>query len=131
MIQNGNISADIERRRHDRLHKKFTLRYCLAEEDLHIDCRTEAEILDIGGGGIRFLAPCNLPKNTQILFNLPLADWGKDKIEWQAIFTTAKNRNLTVLGRVMWSSAGKELNDTYETGVCFIGRIESSSTREG
>jgi hypothetical protein len=125
MPENTNLAKDIERRRYYRLRKKFTMHYCLAEDDLNTKFMSDGEIIDISGGGIRFLAPLKLPKNTQLLINLPLQDWGKNKIDWPTFLNTEENNDLTIMGKVMWAAEGKKNNNCYETGVCFIGRIES------
>ena len=126
MTKDSNPTANIERRRYQRLQKKFTMSYRLAEEDFQPACDSKAEILDIGGGGIRFLAPRRLEKNTQLFINLPLRDWGKNKKEWLAIFTETKQKELTVIGTVMWTAASAQYDNSYETGVRFIGRIADS-----
>lgn len=125
MQEDDSLTEHIERRHYPRLQKNLTMRYSLAEEELSTDFNSDAEILDIGGGGIRFLAPRKLAKNTQLLISLPLREWRKDKINWPVIFPAAENGELNILGKVMWAAASKEINNSFETGVRFIGRIES------
>ncbi len=124
MPKKNNLDKNIERRRYKRLRKKFTMRYCPAEEDFNLNLMSDAEILDISGGGIRFMALEKLKKNTQLLIKLPLNDWGKDKNDWMEIFAAVESRELMIIGKVMWSAAGSNNSKSYETGIRFIGRIE-------
>ncbi len=124
MVTRDSGQENSERRRHDRLDKNFSIRYRRLE-DLSDDVPDmEGELLDIGGGGARFLGSESLSKNTQLTMVLEFPGWMvADGDEW----TITRNSNdvgiLKVIGRVMWVAPCESDLGKYEIGVSFSGRI--------
>ena len=113
-----------ERRRHERLKKKFKIRYSLADEVFDTDFASEAEIIDISAGGVRFLSPEELTKDTQLAILLQFQGWDVQNETWLPTGDSKDRGDLAVIGVVMWSDASPHKAGCYEIGVRFAGRIQ-------
>ena len=56
-----------DRRSHDRIERSFKLRYSVLDDLSKRSTEQTGELLDIGGGGVRFVVGELLRKNTQLL----------------------------------------------------------------
>ena len=113
-----------ERRRHERLTKKFSMRYSLADEVLDTNFASEGEIIDISAGGVRFLSPEELTKNTQLAILLQFQGWNVQNENWFQTDNKNDHGELAVIGVVMWSDASRNKTGYYEVGVRFAGRMQ-------
>ena len=113
-----------ERRLHERLKKKFNMRYSLADEVLDTNFASEGEIIDISAGGVRFLSPEELKKNTQLAILLQFQGWNVQDENWFQTDDKNDHGELAVVGVVMWSDASQNKTGYYEVGVRFAGRMQ-------
>ena len=123
-MSDENETFDDEKRKYERLGKKFDIFYRqLKDLPDHVPNR-KGELLDIGGGGIRFLANEFLEKHTQLVIEMEFFGWKIDKDEWSATGNNDDSGLLKVIGRVIWSVESRTEPGKYEVGVCFSGRIK-------
>ena len=113
-----------ERRHHERLKKKFNIRYSLADEVLDADFTSEGEIIDISAGGVRFLSPEELTKNTQLAILLQFQGWNVQDENWFQTDDKNDHGELAVIGVVMWSDASRNKTGYYEIVIRFAGRMQ-------
>ncbi|MCK5322494.1 MAG: PilZ domain-containing protein [Desulfobulbaceae bacterium] len=118
-----NETGYSEKRKYERLDKKFKISYCQQEDLSNHVPNLEGELLDIGGGGIRFLAGESIKKNSQLVIRLEFSGWKVDKDEWTATGNSKDHGLLKVIGNVMWSVESRTEPGKYEVGVSFSGRI--------
>jgi hypothetical protein len=112
-----------ERRRHERLGKRFTILY-RGFEDIARDTNAQhGELLDFSGGGVRFLANRELRKGRQLILELDFSGWQEDGEEWTRTDDPADIGKLKAIGEVMWCAEDTLTPDRYEVGVRFTGRI--------
>ena len=113
-----------ERRRHERLKKNFKMRYSLADEVFDTDFTSKGEIIDISAGGVRFLSPDELTKNTQLVILLQFQGWNVQDENWFQTGDRNDHGELAVIGVVMWSDTSRNKAGCYEVGVRFAGRMQ-------
>ena len=66
------ITENAERRNYERLEKEFTFRYAMLTDFANTELTEQGVILDIGGGGLRFLSSEKWHKNQQLLLQRSL-----------------------------------------------------------
>ncbi len=118
------IEEILERRKHDRLEKEFVFSYSRFEELPRTSLDLEGLILDIGGGGIRFLASREWLKNDLLLMKLDFKRWYDEGVIRVPVEISDDCSFMLVVGKVMWSQ--ETLYDgQFEVGVMFIARMET------
>ena len=123
-MSDENETFDDEKRKYERLGKNFDIFYRqLKDLPDHVP-NSGGKLLDIGGGGIRFLANEFLKKHTQLVIEMEFSGWKIDKDEWTATGNNDDYGLLKVIGRVIWSVESRTEPGKYEVGVCFSGRIK-------
>lgn len=124
MNQNIGFGVGEERRQHERLEKSFTI-YYRRLEDLSLTEMpdVEAEIVDIGGGGLCFLNDEPLEISTQLVITLEFSGWLADMDEWVITRSPSDVGVLKVVGMVVRVAVSKIHPDKFEIGVRFTGRV--------
>lgn len=111
-----------ERRRYDRLEKEFAFRYTVFDDLAHATLAEKGLILDIGGGGLRFLSSRRWVKNEQLLMQLDFAGWQIDDAGCITIQSSNDCASMLVIGSVMWSAETAQ-EDQFEVGIRFTARM--------
>lgn len=112
-----------DRRRHERVARNYKLRYGMLEDPACDTPDKEGMLLDLGGGGLRFLADNALQKNMQLLIELDIPGWTVNNGEWTATRSASDVSTLKVLGVVMWDALSADCPGKHEVGVRFSGKI--------
>ena len=106
------------------MKKNFKMRYSLADEVFDTDFTSKGEIIDISAGGVRFLSPDELTKNTQLVILLQFQGWNVQDENWFQTGDRNDHGELAVIGVVMWSDTSRNKAGCYEVGVRFAGRMQ-------
>ena len=112
-----------ERREYERLDRDFRVSYCRSGNISHHALDRNADLLDIGGGGMRFLAEELLEEKTQLILEVEFSGWQVDDEEWTATGSSDDSGLLRVIATVMRCVESRTQIGKYEVGVCFSGRI--------
>ncbi len=120
------ITENAERRSYKRLEKEFAFRYAPLSNFANTELSEQGVILDIGGGGLRFLSSDKREKDEQLLMKLDFEGWKIDGVNCMASDTTGEYGSMLVVGSVMWSAETAN-EDQFEVGVRFTARMETSS----
>lgn len=112
-----------DRRKHDRLLRNFQMRYSFLEDLSRHRAEKEAELLDIGGGGIRFLTDERLSDGSQLMIELEIPGWQVKDGDWVPSNSREDIGQLQVIGVVMWVAASKSRAGRYEVGLRFTGQV--------
>lgn len=118
-----NETGYSEKRKYERLDKNFKISYCQQEDLSNHMPDQDGELLDICGGGIRFLAGESIKKNSQLVIRLEFSGWKVDNAEWTATGNSKDHGLLKAIGNVIWSMESRTEPGKYEVGICFSGRI--------
>ena len=113
-----------ERRKYERLEKEFSFRYSLANDLVKPQLNEEGLVLDIGGGGVRFLSSQRWMKNEQLMMQLNFRGWKIDGDSCDFSNNSNDYGRMLVVGSVMWS-AETALEDQFEVGVRFTARMQT------
>ncbi|MFZ5759690.1 MAG: hypothetical protein ACOY32_08700 [Thermodesulfobacteriota bacterium] len=116
-------SGIAERRKYERLDKEMGFRYGLYENLVTARLDEQGLILDIGGGGLRFLSSRRWRKNDELLMQLDFSGWRLDGAAGDAVFTGEGCDSLLVVGSVMWVTDAVE-DEQFEVGVRFTARVQ-------
>ncbi len=116
-------SGIAERRRYERLDKEMGFRYGLYDNLVTPRLDEQGLILDIGGGGLRFLSSRRWCKNDELLMQLDFDGWRLDEAGGDAVFTGGDCDSLLVVGSVMWVTDAVE-DEQFEVGVRFSARVQ-------
>jgi len=111
-----------ERRRYDRLEKEFAFRYTVIDDLTDATLDEMGLILDIGGGGLRFLSSRRWRKNEQLLMKLDFDGWQIDDSGNVTIQYSGACTSMLVIGAVMWSAETAQ-EDQFEIGIRFTARM--------
>ena len=90
-----------ERRRYERLEKEFAFRYTVIDDLTDATLDETGLILDIGGGGLRFLSSQQWRKNDQLLMKLDFEGWQIDDTGNVTIQSCADSTSMLVIGTVI------------------------------
>jgi len=113
-----------ERRRYDRLEKEFAFRYTVFDDLAHATLEEKGLILDIGGGGLRFLSSQRWIKNEQLLMKLDFEGWQIDDSGNVTIQSRGDCTSMLIIGSVMWSAETAQ-EDQFEVGIRFTARMHT------
>lgn len=122
----GLLAINKERRQHERLEKRFTIYYRRLEDLSFPDEEVpdiEAEIVDIGGGGLCFLSDSPLEISSQLVILLEFSGWLADMDEWIITHNSSDVGLLRVVGMVVRVAVSETFPDKFEIGVRFTGRV--------
>ena len=120
------ITENAERRNYERLEKEFAFRYTPLSNFANTELSEQGVILDIGGGGLRFLSSDKMQKDEQLLMKLDFQGWQIDGVNCMASDDADDSGTMMVVGSVMWSTE-TAVEDQFEVGVRFTARMEASS----
>ena len=124
MTEDMGLQATEDRRQHDRLERSFTIQYRRLEDLSTQDTEDiEAEIIDIGGGGLCFLSDEPIEISTQLILVLEFSGWLADMDEWVITRKSDDVGVLKVVGMVVRVAMNRTQPDKFEIGVRFTGRI--------
>ena len=110
-------------RRHERLPRSFTLRYDLLDDLSKCQASKSALLLDIGGGGIRFLTDEHLDNGSQLVIELEIPGWEIVDGDWIPSSNRLNIGKLQVVGKVVWTTPSSSQVGFYETGLRFTGQL--------
>lgn len=116
-------AAVAERRKYDRLEKEIIFRYTVFEDLVNARLDEQGLILDIGGGGIRFLSSRQWNKGEQLLMQLDFSGWRIDGDECVATFAAEDCGRMLAVGIVMWAAETVH-EDQFEIGARFTARVQ-------
>ncbi len=123
-MANDDSNTNVERRRHERAGKKGIVMF-RRFEDLNDDRRDlNGELIDIGGGGIRFFTSEKLAEQTPLVIRLDLPAWSGEEDQLASKIKSADLGELKILGMVVRAEEAKTANGKYEIGVRFSGSIK-------
>lgn len=122
MDQQEILSDFANRRKHDRLDRCFVLRYSTFHEasDRPVN---EGRLLDIGGGGLRFIAKERFDKDCQLVLEIKIPGWLLVNDDWVQTRQAQDICLLKIVGTVMWTRQILEPDAHFETGLRFTGQI--------
>jgi len=112
-----------ERRKHERLERNFTLRYSTLHDLSECLPEKEAELLDISGGGIRFLTKERLENGRKLIVELEIPGWQVKGGDWSPTANRNDIGRLKVIGKVIWTAPSVQRPGWYETGLRFTGQL--------
>ena len=112
-----------ERRRHERLVRSYKVRYRHMDDLVSRGGRHEGVILDISGGGLRFLSLEPVEENSQLVMEVEFSGWTTANGEWVATRDSSDTARLEVLALVTHRQVSQEVPGRYEIGVRFCGRV--------
>ncbi|MBU0483323.1 MAG: PilZ domain-containing protein [Proteobacteria bacterium] len=126
MVSRNGSSGLEEKRKYARLEKEFVMQYAvLVNSELPVaEPELQGMVIDVGGGGLRFLTSETIEKNVQLSIVLEFTGWKVEGNEWIHTKEDSDRGVLKVLARVMWGAPSPTVADKYEIGVCFFGRIQ-------
>ena len=119
----GRIEDD-DRRRHFRLCKGYRMQYGLLEDLSRVEVRQPALLLDISGGGLRFLSDQRLPGGGQILLELVIPGWHVEGGDWQPSENEEDIGVLRIVAQVVWTALDTARPGKFQTGVRFTGQVK-------
>lgn len=122
MDQFSLLTSFAERRKHERLDRDFPLRYGLFKE-VSDRAEKEGKLLDIGGGGLRFLATEIFALESQLIVEMKIPGWRLENDDWIQTRNINDVSFLNIVGNVMWSVPYAADNEWFETGLRFSGQI--------
>ena len=118
------ITENAERRSYERLEKEFSFHYTILSDLAKTELTEQGVILDIGGGGLRFLSSEKWQKNEQLLMQLDFDGWQIEGVNCAVSDNSGEYGRMLVVGSVMWSSEAVS-EDQFEVGVRFTARMET------
>jgi len=124
MVERGIALQTEDRRQYKRVEKRFTISYCRLE-NMHMSetPEQEAEILDIGGGGLCFLSENPIELSTQLVILLEFSGWLADMDDWVITMNSSDVGVLRVVGMVVRVAVSRTNPDKFEIGIRFTGRV--------
>ncbi|HSR37194.1 MAG TPA: PilZ domain-containing protein [Desulfurivibrionaceae bacterium] len=112
-----------ERRRYERVEKDLAVRYCRLERFGSGALDGLGELLDIGGGGLCFLAEESIELGAQLVLMLEFPGWLADGDHWIATKNDDDVGTLHVIGMVVWVAVSRKNPAAYDIGVQFSGIV--------
>ncbi|MFZ5774631.1 MAG: PilZ domain-containing protein [Thermodesulfobacteriota bacterium] len=113
-----------ERRRETRVARHLAIRYKRLEDLLHHDSWLEGGLVDLGGGGLSFLAAERFEPGSQLVIVLNFVGWREHDGEWTATGSIGDVGVLRAVGLVVWVASGHDEAGQWETGVRFAGTLD-------
>lgn len=110
-----------ENRKYERIEKNLTVRYGILEDFAKSSFDMEGELLDIGAGGLHFLAPESIEISTPLVMQLEFPGWLAFEDKWIATKDDKDLGILQVIGMVVWVSVSREYPEKFDIGISFSG----------
>lgn len=123
MEQTELLSFLQDRRKHERLPRNFRMRFSILEDLSFLQAEKDVELIDIGGGGLRFLTDERLADGSQLLVDLEIPGWKATDGDWKATANRQDIAKLQVIGIVVWVAPSKRKAGCYEIGLRFTGQV--------
>jgi len=114
---------DGDRRCYARLHKTIEMRFGRFEDLSKFTADKSATVLDIGGGGLRFLSNESIDEGAQLMMVLEFPGWREWENEWAQSENLGDIGVLKVVGTTVRCSPSNLELGMYEVAVCFCGRV--------
>ncbi len=124
MVLENNMEQFAEKRRYERLPKEVDIHFGMFQDLSEVVIDQEGRLLDIGVGGVRFLASEHVEVASQIMLILEFPGWQGGAVDWQVSSNESDIGVLKVLGMVVRCLPSSLDPDSYEVGVCFCGRMK-------
>lgn len=112
-----------ERRQYERVEKELAVRYCRLERFGDTGLDSVGELLDIGGGGLCFLAGEAIELGAQLVIMLEFPGWLAEGDHWIATKDDDDVGTLHVIGMVVWVAVSRKNPAGYDIGVQFSGIV--------
>lgn len=112
-----------ENRKYERIEKNLAIRYGILEDFARNSFDMEGELLDIGAGGLHFLASEAIEISTPLVMQLEFPGWLAFEDKWIATKNDKDLGILQVIGMVVWVSVSHEYSDKFDIGISFSGVI--------
>lgn len=113
-----------ERRRHSRIRKDLKIRFgalwSLAKSP---SFDHEGDVIDVGGGGVRFVTSEPVSQGAQLILALGFPGWISDEDEWVESQDTSNIGVLKVIGEVVRVVPITTSEGRYDVAIRFSGRI--------
>lgn len=100
------------------------MRFGLLEDLSIVKVSQAADLLDISGGGLRFLADHRLPGGGQILLELEIPGWRVVDGDWQPSDSEEDSGVLRIVAQIVWTALDTARKGKYQTGVRFTGQVK-------
>ena len=120
---NESSLPENDRRLHNRVKKNCKLRFGSFWNLANISWKCEGDIIDIGGGGVRFLTGESVKQGTQLILVMGFPGWIADDDEWQPSSKGSDVGTLKVIGEVVRVDPYTSQPGQNEVAVRFSGRI--------
>ncbi|MDH5297624.1 MAG: hypothetical protein OEV91_01230 [Desulfobulbaceae bacterium] len=113
-----------EKRRYERLNRSYKVCYRYLVDLAAPSAAREGLVLDIGGGGLRFLSTEPVDESSQLAMVVEFAGWlTEGGEEWVATRDHGDVARLEVIAVVTHQQMSQSVPGRYEIGVRFCGRI--------
>ncbi len=113
-----------ERRKHERIKKGFPIDYSLLDEFARGDSSRNGRLLDIGGGGLCFLAREPVTEQSSLVLLLDVLGWNPVMDEWVREQQEYDLGPMQVICTVVRVCESEESPGEYEVAVRFSGQIK-------
>ena len=119
------FSTDDEKRRYERLSKSYKVLYRRMVDLASPSSAQEGVVIDVGGGGLSFLAGEPLEEGSQLALLVEFSGWVTDESgDWVATHDENDVAELEVIAEVIRYSVSQTVPGRFEIGVRFSGRIK-------
>ena len=118
-----STSSITERRTHDRIRRNLKIRFGAFWDLSQESWDNEGDIIDFGGGGVKFVTLDSVEKGTQLILLIEFPGWISDAEEWAESQDTANVGVLKVIGEVLRVEPRGPDSKESEVAVRFSGRI--------
>ncbi|MEW6218457.1 MAG: PilZ domain-containing protein [Thermodesulfobacteriota bacterium] len=112
-----------ERRRHTRVRKDLKVRFSPLWDLGAESWSGEGVVVDLGGGGLRFLTARDVRQGMQLILRMEFPGWAEQEDDWQPRPSQSEIGVLKVIGQVLRVTASGQQNGHAEVAVRFSGRI--------
>lgn len=111
-----------DRRKYQRLKKQSIISFQIIEAPEQVKSQDEqGNVVDCSNGGVRFLSPRSLKKNTKIYIKLKSEDWGEEL----TINCQDENMDLMeMIGSVIWCLESSDRPGEFDIGTQFVEMLE-------
>ncbi len=122
-MSDGRGRQGTERRRYDRLIRSYRVCYRYLADLSHRSAEREGVILDISGGGLRFLSADPVDEDCPLALVVEFSGWTNEQGQWVVTGDGNDTATLEMIGVVTHQQASRSVPGRYEVGVRFCGWI--------
>ena len=114
-----------EKRRYDRLNKSYKVLYRGMADIATPSAAQEGVVIDVGGGGLSFLAGQPIEKGSQLVLLVEFTGWvAQDNGDWVVTHNDSDVAELEVVAEVIRYTVSASVPGRFEIGVRFRGRVK-------